>query len=588
MPIRDDSQQQNTTRQHPIPQNVMDVEFKVVGDLTVRQLMYLFAGGTFAYLTYRSGLPFFWRFIISGTTVITSIGVAFFPYQERGLDKWLVSFIKAVTTPTQMVWRKTYSPPAYFLSDYANIIKNEIITLTPAKSRNKLDDYLGQLSETETELDIIETRRLESIKKGFSTKLTSGVVLEQRSSTPTIPSLGGSSFQTTDVDVTYEEEVRVEEPKQEPKQTPPTIQPKPPQEKKEEKQIPEKPEIKDTKQKELREEMKKDELETKKELLSSIELKKPTLGNAQIDRAMINIPSETKGEIKIRTTTKLPKTIVVQDIKDLHTKESSLEKKVGELLDVARQVRGEMQNAADKQAHIEQNKGRIDYFSTKYKELQEERKEIRSQLDESTHQVKQIEPDEKQDLGQQVETLSIKNEQLKKQLEQIQAELAFLRSGGNKPIPPKPQEQKQQTESQPQQKVAQPAQPAPQPIQTEQPAQSLNQEAKQEPEPEPKPEPKQKQKQQKPSNDVNANIISGVVKDKNGKIVDSAVVIIKDKDGDAIRALKTNQLGQFRTQTPMQNGKYTIEIIKGGMKFDIIAVEATGNVISPLSIIANG
>ncbi|PJA41231.1 hypothetical protein CO178_00670, partial [candidate division WWE3 bacterium CG_4_9_14_3_um_filter_34_6] len=170
MPIKEE---QSTSRQHPVPQNVMDVEFKIVGDLTIRQLMYLFAGMIVVYSFYKSGLPTFWRYIFISFFSLLSIAVAFVPIQERGLDKWLMSFIKSMISPTQMIWRKTYSPPAYFLADYAQIIKNEIITLTPAKSRNKLDEYLGQLEESRAPMDIFEEQRLKGIENAYSTPYSS-------------------------------------------------------------------------------------------------------------------------------------------------------------------------------------------------------------------------------------------------------------------------------------------------------------------------------------------------------------------------------------------------------------------------------
>ena len=47
MAIQDTGAQSN--RQHAVPQNIMDVEFKIVGDLTMRQFSYLLILGLFAY-----------------------------------------------------------------------------------------------------------------------------------------------------------------------------------------------------------------------------------------------------------------------------------------------------------------------------------------------------------------------------------------------------------------------------------------------------------------------------------------------------------------------------------------------------------
>jgi len=80
------------------------------------------------------------------------------------------------------------------------------------------------------------------------------------------------------------------------------------------------------------------------------------------------------------------------------------------------------------------------------------------------------------------------------------------------------------------------------------------------------------------------NIVSGMVFDKNGEIVEGALLEIIDKEGMPVRALKTNKLGQFIIATPLQNGQYEIEIEKEGLNFDIIKFEAKGEIIPPFEI----
>ena len=61
--------------------------------------------------------------------------------------------------------------------------------------------------------------------------------------------------------------------------------------------------------------------------------------------------------------------------------------------------------------------------------------------------------------------------------------------------------------------------------------------------------------------------------------------MVKDVKGDVVRALKTNKLGQFKTQTSLNNGRYTVEAIKGGENFDIISIEARGVPLPQLTLI---
>ncbi len=80
------------------------------------------------------------------------------------------------------------------------------------------------------------------------------------------------------------------------------------------------------------------------------------------------------------------------------------------------------------------------------------------------------------------------------------------------------------------------------------------------------------------------NIINGVVTDSVNNYLDSVVVVIYNKDGLPVRALKTNKLGQFTGSTPLPNGTYRIELEKEQLTFDVLQVELTGQVIPPIFI----
>lgn len=82
------------------------------------------------------------------------------------------------------------------------------------------------------------------------------------------------------------------------------------------------------------------------------------------------------------------------------------------------------------------------------------------------------------------------------------------------------------------------------------------------------------------------NVINGIVKDKQNNYLEGAVVVIYDKEGLPVRALKTNKLGQFTGSTPLPNGTYTLELEKDGFAFDVLQIELTGAVLSPLMVTA--
>lgn len=84
------------------------------------------------------------------------------------------------------------------------------------------------------------------------------------------------------------------------------------------------------------------------------------------------------------------------------------------------------------------------------------------------------------------------------------------------------------------------------------------------------------------------NVITGIIKDPRGNPLQNILVEVKDPQGNAVRAFKTNALGQFASATPLINGDYSIEFEdpKGQNKFDTVAFKANGEIILPIEIIS--
>ncbi len=82
------------------------------------------------------------------------------------------------------------------------------------------------------------------------------------------------------------------------------------------------------------------------------------------------------------------------------------------------------------------------------------------------------------------------------------------------------------------------------------------------------------------------NILVGMVLDAGQKIVEGAIVDLQDKNGNSSRVLKTNQLGQFKTLTPLSSGKYLIVTDKEGLKFDRVEIILENKIVEPIKIIA--
>ena len=92
---------------HPVPQNVTNFEFHLIGDMTLKQFGYLAAGLGFAYLVFvllAGTFPFIaWPVILLSS--LTGIAFAFLPIQERPLDHWVAAFFSAIFKPTKMEYK---------------------------------------------------------------------------------------------------------------------------------------------------------------------------------------------------------------------------------------------------------------------------------------------------------------------------------------------------------------------------------------------------------------------------------------------------------------------------------------------------
>ncbi len=97
-------------QQHPIPQNVTQYQFRLVGDMTLKQFLQLAGGIIVGLLFYASGLPFFLKWPAIAISVTIGASIAFLPIEGRPLDQWIVAFFRSIYSPTVYTWQKTTSP----------------------------------------------------------------------------------------------------------------------------------------------------------------------------------------------------------------------------------------------------------------------------------------------------------------------------------------------------------------------------------------------------------------------------------------------------------------------------------------------
>lgn len=143
--------------QHPIPQQISSYQFKLVGDMTLKQFFQVAGGALVGLLFYATGL----HPLIKWPLILISVGLgaamAFLPFEERPLEKWIIAFFRSIYSPTVYTWRKLDKPPVYFTQD-----KN-----APAVPTNVSEEYLKSTPQTTTQ------KNLETAERSFLSKLTS-------------------------------------------------------------------------------------------------------------------------------------------------------------------------------------------------------------------------------------------------------------------------------------------------------------------------------------------------------------------------------------------------------------------------------
>lgn len=124
---------------HPIPQDVTGFQFKLIGNMTVKQFAYLAVGVVLAWVSLQFPIYFIIKFPISAFFAILGASLAFLPVEGRPLDAMISHFIKALFSPTQFVYQKT-GGRLYFPSPRVSTLKNQQVQKAP--QTDKLRAYL--------------------------------------------------------------------------------------------------------------------------------------------------------------------------------------------------------------------------------------------------------------------------------------------------------------------------------------------------------------------------------------------------------------------------------------------------------------
>lgn len=92
---------------HPIPQNITGFEFKLIGDMTIKQFAYLATGTVLGWIAFSLPVSFIVKFPFMAIFLSFGVSFAFFSIEGRPVDTMIFNFIKAVFSPTQYVYQRS-------------------------------------------------------------------------------------------------------------------------------------------------------------------------------------------------------------------------------------------------------------------------------------------------------------------------------------------------------------------------------------------------------------------------------------------------------------------------------------------------
>ena len=467
------NQQESLKKQHPVPQNIMEVEFKLIGDMTIRQFSYVAGGAVLCYFIYSQNIPSPIRWSLIFLVGATALGIAFLPMEERGMDQWVKNFFIACYSPTQRIWKEKGRSQKRHLQRAAPLPK-----ATPHRHNVK-----------------IPSEELEKISKEFTKKIRNTYPKDL----PQEKLVEKTAEISKDLDRIL---AHLEKPKEEPLSN-----------------------------KNLQEENKR-------------------------LRKQIALLGEKYKRLKEQETLKTTPTDLRKTIAFYREKLETMEEKNKALEEELRKINRTGKKSPREALELKEYRKQIG-------NLKNENKKLSQKAAAASRQAK--------NLKRKVARLESENENYAEQLTAKEKELKRLEDERNKAVGSMLQLSRE---------VRKLKGGAPHRRETELPASTPKSRF-----PARKAETvgrtEGKEEWSAPIIKDIPNVINGIVKNKAGTLLSGAVVIIEDEDGDPVRALKTNKLGQFAISTPLPNGTYTVKV-EGEGGFPPIKVLADGSILKPI------
>ncbi len=151
---------------HPIPQDITGFQFKLIGNMTIKQFAYLAVGAILGWITFAMPLSLIIKFPVALFFVAIGASFAFLPIDGRPLDVMISNFLKVLSKPTQFIYQKVgadlYFPELKLFGKMVDVTQTPL--QSPSLSEDKLKAFLATLpTRSKNKLDDKETAFLQSL-----------------------------------------------------------------------------------------------------------------------------------------------------------------------------------------------------------------------------------------------------------------------------------------------------------------------------------------------------------------------------------------------------------------------------------------
>lgn len=182
-------------RQHPIPQNILDVEFKLFTKFTLKEFGYLAlgigSGGIFLYLSASGYLPGIIGIPVFIVCSLAGIILGLVPINDQDADVFIKNYITAISSPTQRVWMNKEIKDSNIKPEVKPTQDGKIIHKESKESKKKIigGNLLGEANEPQENLSNPEEEITNVTNTESKEVIQSEIIPETKATQPIDPNL---------------------------------------------------------------------------------------------------------------------------------------------------------------------------------------------------------------------------------------------------------------------------------------------------------------------------------------------------------------------------------------------------------------